>query len=111
MKNNVVQIADHTPGKITKSADENMWIIRLGEISSDYPDTMPEILSKVMSIRTGGIDVAQVITSLMRELRDIKGDEAGYIEAKNFINQAYDELFPGIPARTSPEIYKRLEGL
>ncbi len=47
----------------------------------------------------------------MRGLRDLQKDEAGYIEAMDLINQAYDKLFPGIPARTSPEIYKQLEGL
>ena len=45
----------------------------------------------------------------MRVLREYHEDE--YCEAMDFINQTYDDLFPDTPARTSPDVYKRLEGL
>ena len=96
---------------ITRSAEENMWIIRLAEIDMRFPDMVPGILAEVMRIKMGEMSISDIVIGLMCEIRDLKQDHPGYKKAMDHINRTYANLFPDTPALTFPNIYAQMEGL
>lgn len=108
MKSNVIQIADYAPKKITRSARENMWIIRLADLADAHPDIALDLLGVVANMFYGTTP-QDLIVKKMRLMRESHPDQ--YVEAMDLINKKYAELFPGVTAKTSPEVYKQLEGL
>ncbi|WP_139786929.1 hypothetical protein, partial [Desulfamplus magnetovallimortis] len=86
---------------ITKSAEENLWLIRLAEINIEYPDVIPEIVGKLIILKMHKKEPSSVIAGIMRALRDIQQDHDLYIQGMDLINKTYDNLFPGKPVKTS----------